>query len=48
MRDFKDITYADVEFIGSVPRAASGKILRRELRDRETRQTRGAEEKEST
>ncbi|MFJ9429385.1 hypothetical protein ACIRQY_06935 [Streptomyces sp. NPDC101490] len=26
-----------VEFIGGVPRAASGKILRRELRDRETR-----------
>ncbi|TLQ45265.1 4-coumarate--CoA ligase family protein [Streptomyces marianii] len=37
-----------VEFIGGVPRAASGKILRRELRDRETRQAREESEKETT
>ncbi|MFJ6945695.1 4-coumarate--CoA ligase family protein [Streptomyces wuyuanensis] len=37
-----------VEFIGGVPRAASGKILRRELRDRETRETREDSEKETT
>ncbi|WP_351227022.1 4-coumarate--CoA ligase family protein [Streptomyces sp. NPDC002133] len=34
-----------VEFIGGVPRAASGKILRRELRDRETEQAQGTPEK---
>ncbi|MFD7441736.1 4-coumarate--CoA ligase family protein [Streptomyces sp. NPDC059909] len=37
-----------VEFIGGVPRAASGKILRRELRDRETSQARREPEKENT
>jgi acyl-CoA synthetase (AMP-forming)/AMP-acid ligase II len=37
-----------VEFIGGVPRAASGKILRRELRDRETREAREDSEKETT
>ncbi|WP_328725579.1 4-coumarate--CoA ligase family protein [Streptomyces sp. NBC_00259] len=37
-----------VEFIGGVPRAASGKILRRELRDREDRAGREDREKETT
>ncbi|WP_328399247.1 4-coumarate--CoA ligase family protein [Streptomyces sp. NBC_00390] len=37
-----------IEFIGGVPRAASGKILRRELRDRETRRAQSAGEKENT
>ncbi|MFD7894096.1 AMP-binding protein [Streptomyces sp. NPDC059743] len=35
-----------VEFIGNVPRAASGKILRRELRDREDREDREHHEHE--
>ncbi|WP_066955231.1 4-coumarate--CoA ligase family protein, partial [Streptomyces lushanensis] len=36
-----------VEFVGSVPRAASGKILRRELRDREYREDHEAREREA-
>ncbi|MFD8965028.1 AMP-binding protein [Streptomyces sp. NPDC059568] len=35
-----------VEFIGNVPRAASGKILRRELRDREDRERHEHEDRE--
>ncbi|MDI3386454.1 4-coumarate--CoA ligase family protein [Streptomyces sp. B-S-A8] len=35
-----------VEFVESVPRAISGKILRRELRDRESARTKGTEDQE--